>query len=161
MKEILKPNLAKLFTTLLLGFLVFLIGIFILKNPIFLKTGCVPNPECPTCLICFSWGFPGIINLYSLPILIILYGISSVIYFMAKKNNKQYMLDKLTLIFFLISMFFIFGYFYYLNWAGRCRAFPTDYSLSNPFQGPQELRCPQFFNPFSWSEFERDWERIK
>jgi hypothetical protein len=36
-----------------------------------------------------SWGFPGIINLYSLPLLALLYVVSSGIYSIAKEKNKS------------------------------------------------------------------------
>lgn len=73
LNELLKPNLTKLFITIILGVLVFLIGIFLFNNPVFLKTGCAPNPGCPYCEICMSWGFPGIINLPAIVLIIPLY----------------------------------------------------------------------------------------
>jgi len=78
--ELLKPNLTKIFITILLGILVFLIGLFLFKNPVFLKIGCAPNPSCPYCESCMSWGFPGIINLPAFVLIIPLYLIAGVIY---------------------------------------------------------------------------------
>lgn len=84
--ELLKPNIVKIFITILLGVLVFLTGIFVLKNPIFLKTGCAPNPECPYCESCMSWGFPGIINFNALVLMLPLYLFSCLLYNTFKKS---------------------------------------------------------------------------
>jgi len=157
--EFLKPNIIKLIIALVLGIITFWVGRFWFNNPIFLKTGCAPNLGCPGCEICMSWGFPEIINLYSLPLLALLYVVSSGIYSIAKEKNKSFELNIITSVLIIICIFIFLGYSYYVNWKSRCRAFTIDYSLDNTFQRQIELKCPQFFNPFSWSEFQEEWER--
>jgi len=78
--DTLKPNKIKVFLTLFLGFLVYLIGSFVCNNPVFLKIGCAPNPSCPYCESCLSWGFPEIINPSAFVLVIPLYLIASLIY---------------------------------------------------------------------------------
>ena len=89
--ELLKPNLAKIFITILLGILVFLIGLFLFKNPVFLKVGCAPNLSCPHCESCLSWGFPGIINFEAVLLAFVpLYLFSCLIYRFYKKSQSLY-----------------------------------------------------------------------
>ena len=84
-KEFLKPNLIKVLLTFLFGIIVFLIGAFWFNNPVFLKTGCAPNPGCPYCEICMPWGFPGIINFTALLTFIFLYLLSCLVYRISRR----------------------------------------------------------------------------
>ena len=90
--EIVKPTPPKFFVTILLMFIIFISGALVFNNPIWLKTGCAPNPTCPTCEICMSWGFPGIVRLEALLLIIPLYLIAafiiSLIYY--EKNKYWY-----------------------------------------------------------------------
>gem|GEM_PF-4685058 len=86
-KEFLKPNLIKILITFLFGIIVFLIGALWFNNPVFLKAGCAPDPGCPDCLSCMSWGFPGIINFTALLIFIPLYLLSCLVYRIFRKAN--------------------------------------------------------------------------
>ncbi len=86
MINLLKPNLLNILITIILMAIVYVIGVMYFNNPVWIKTGCAPNPACPTCEICMSWGFPGIINFQMLPLLILLYLISSLVSLIFKKK---------------------------------------------------------------------------
>ena len=88
-KKLLKPNLARLLITLFLGLLIFSIGVLVFNTPIFLNIGCAPNPGCPSCESCMSWGFPGIINFKALLLLLFpLYLISAVVSQLIKMDKN-------------------------------------------------------------------------
>ncbi len=81
LKELLRLNLFKVLVTVFLEFLLYLVGILVFKNPIFFKTGCAPNLECPFCESCMMWRFPEIINFeVVLLTLLLFYLLSGLIY---------------------------------------------------------------------------------
>lgn len=85
--EFLKPNIIKAIVAVVLGIITFLAGIFWLSNPIFFKTGCAPNPGCPYCEICISWGFPEILNFKAFILIIPLYLIACFIVQIYRKTK--------------------------------------------------------------------------
>lgn len=90
-KDLLKPSLLKIAITLLLSILIFILGVQLFNNPIFLKTGCHPNPSCPTCLSCTSWDFPEVIRFESLLLLLPIYLIAAFIsQLITRKKNKTF-----------------------------------------------------------------------
>lgn len=143
----LTPNGIKITITLVLAYLVFLIGIIFLKSPIYLKTGCAPIQG--TTLQCMYWTFPQNINIYSINFLLIFYLVSCVVSSLFSPKFLWSIVKMLV----VVLVFFSLGYKYRLLWVGRCRSFKTNSVLSG-----REIQCPAIYNPFSWDKFQKDWE---
>lgn len=156
--QFLKPSLVKVVIVLILALLIFIVGIVFFQNPVWLRTSCAPSLSDPYLEMCSSWGFPGIINPYSGPLLALLYVLSSGISSMAQKGNKYNELKVVAFAITVVGIFAIAGTFYYGSWQGKCRAFAPDSLPVNTFQHKVEVKCPQLFNPFTWSEFQEEWE---
>ncbi len=152
--EFLKPNLTKILLTIFFCFLVYLIGVSSFNNRIFFKNGCAPNPGCPGCEMCVVWKFPHNINYFSLLLVLVFYGFASLIFEVTKKYHQERKLVILTKIIFLMTVSLIFTYFYYLRWHANCIVLQI--GIINPSQIKRTEKCPSFFNPFSWDEFEKN-----
>jgi len=84
-----KPTFVKILITLFLAVLLFFIGIVYLNDPIWVKTGCAPNPSCPYCEICMAFSWYNIFRYESLFLLVPLYLFSCIIVGVLKKFKSK------------------------------------------------------------------------
>ncbi len=87
-KKFLEFNFAKVMITVLLVLLVSVVGIVFFSDTVWLRTGCAPNPSCPFCEICLSYGY-NVVRYQALLLLTPLYLLSCLIYYVFHKYSKS------------------------------------------------------------------------
>lgn len=111
-------------------------------------------------LSCIRPKFPGILNFYVLPFVLVLYFVAGTINFFLEKRKIG---NFLKIIFLILAYVSIVGFYYHLSWKYQCRAFPVGIN-KDPRMQKNVMKCPAIYNPFEWDkfqfEFQQEWENL-
>lgn len=150
--KLLKPSFIKIVITGLLIVVIYLYGILVFNQQIFFGSSChsrIPKNTNNLRLevVCNRPSLPFGIQIYSLPLIFLLYFITC---FTVRFHRLSYIL-----IYLFVSL--ILGYFYFTIWRSHCGHTLYINLKDRRFDRYSELKCPDPRNPFNWSKFKRQF----